>query len=260
MEEKSLKRIVREELSKLSELSWKERIGYVWDYYKPLMVAVLAVIVLVHLGITIYHNKQIENLLSVYMVNCNSFSVDSELIAEDIAERMGGLEEKQEITVDTSISISDSVSQSALAYQMKLATLIAAGEIDILLLDADTFETYAAQDTFLDLTEVLTGEELEKWEDLLVYRVVETDETDAEESEGISEASAEYEPAETGSEDAAADELSGNEGTALALDVTASAVLNSCDAYYGGTVYAAVVLNTEHTAVCSTFFEYLLDE
>ena len=44
MDDKNPKAVIREELKKLSALSWGERVGYIWDYYKPLMAAILVII------------------------------------------------------------------------------------------------------------------------------------------------------------------------------------------------------------------------
>lgn len=62
------------------------------------------------------------------------------------------------------------------------------------------------------------------------------------------------------SSDADTQTLAEQEGVALALDVTASPVLNSYNAYFGEPVYAVVLTNSEHTDKFSMFFKYLMNE
>lgn len=223
MDERSVKEIIREELQKLKELTWGQRLGYIWDYYKPLMVAILAIAALISIGVTIYRNKQIDHLLNVYMVNCNPISTDGEALAQDFGEYLGGLDKNQMVTFDTSISLGEDTSQYGMAGQMKLTTLTAAGEIDILLLDPESYQKYSAIDYFADLTTLLSEEQLAAWSDLLV--------------------GADGEPADG--------------GAVYAVDLTDSPVLVSTEAY-SGPVYGCVLAKQEYSKLCDDLFAYLL--
>ncbi len=224
MDGRSVKEIIREELKKLKELTWGQRFGYIWDYYKPLMVAVLVIAALVSIGVTIYKNKQIDHLLNVYMVNCDPVSTDGEALAQSFGEYLGGLDKNQEVTFDTSISLDDDTSEYGMAGQMKLVTLSAAGEIDILLLDPESYLTYSDADYFADLTTLLSEELLAAWSDLLI--------------------GADGEPADG--------------GAAYAVDLTDSPVLVQTGAYGDGTVYGCVLGRQEYSELCDDLFEFLL--
>ena len=97
MDERSIREVIREELKKLKGMTWGQRLGYIWDYYKPLMAAILAVILVISIGVSIYRNMQINHLLNVYFVNCNSTELDAQAITDDFAEYIGGIGAKDEI-------------------------------------------------------------------------------------------------------------------------------------------------------------------
>ncbi len=221
-DKKTLKEIIREELEKLSKLTWGQRFGYIWDYYKPLMAAIFGVIFVIVIGVNIYHNLQLKQLLNVYLLNSNSFEIDTDQIAAGFGEYIGGLGEDDVVTVDASLDLTDTTSQYGIAAQTKFTALISAAEVDILILDRESYERYSEMEYFADLSDVLSAEQMEKWADLLVQ----------------------------------------GEGTEAmqGLDLTGSPILEQYNAYGDDTYYGAVVLNGEHLNLCDDFFEYLFTE
>ncbi|MCD8336970.1 MAG: hypothetical protein LUD18_06805 [Lachnospiraceae bacterium] len=216
---------IREESGKLKLLSWKGRLAYVWDYYKPLMVAIIVIICAINLGITIFHNLQMDTVLSVYMVNCNTYYADPEEMVADYTEYIGGIGDKEEISFDTSVILDDDDYTSNYAYQMKFTAVISAKMADIVLMDVEKFEEYAGWSYFSDLREVLTDEELEKWSDLLVW-------LENEDGESIP----------------------------CALDLTNAAKIEGY-MIYSDTVYGGVVVNTEaDIEMIRSFLEWILGE
>jgi len=220
---------IREEWGKLRLLSWKARFAYVWDYYKPVMVGIIAVIAVINIGITIYHNLQIDTLLYVYLINCNTYYVDSETLTADFTEYLGeteGIElaQNEEIDIDTSMILDDDDYSTSYTYQMKLAAVISARQCDVMLMDVEKFEEYAGMSYFMDLRELLTDEQLEEWADRIVY---------LEDEEG--------------------------ETIPCAIDLTDSPIVEENMIYYD-TVYGGVVGNSENLEMRITFFEWLLSE
>ncbi|MCC8049188.1 MAG: hypothetical protein LIP10_00820 [Clostridiales bacterium] len=215
---------IREETGKLKLLSWKDRLIYVWDYYKPQMAGILAVIFVIYLGVTIYHNLQIDTIFSVYMVNCDSYTVDDEALLADFTDYAGGLEDNEEIVIDTSVFLDEDDSSYSYAYQMKFTAVLTAKMVDVILADPDTMEEYAAYSYFIDLRDILTEEQLAEWSELLVY---------LEDQDG--------------------------ESAPYAIDLTGTAV---ADEYglYDDTVYGAVVINGENIEMAPTFFDWMFGE
>ncbi|MCD8021841.1 MAG: hypothetical protein LUF30_02255 [Lachnospiraceae bacterium] len=218
---------VREETGKLALLSWKERFAYIWDYYKPLMVGIIAVIAVINICITSYRNLQIDTVFYAYLIDCYSYYADTDALTADFTEYIGGIGEKEEILIDTSLVFNsdDSTYSSTTAnYQMKYVAVIAANQVDVSLMDQETFEQYAELQYYADLTEVLTEEQLEKWADRLIY---------IEDEEGVT--------------------------AAYGIDLSDSSILTE-NYLYSDTVYGGVIANSEHMELCGTFFEWLLEE
>ena len=227
MDDRTLKEIIREELKKLSKLSWGQRVGYVWDYYKPLLAAILGIIMVISIGVTIYRNLQLNQLLQVYFVNCNALEVDGEQIAAEFGEYIGGIGDHDVISIDTSIYVSENDnSQYGVANQMKLVTMAAAKAMDLMLVDEEEYLKLAEQGYFADLSDYLSEDQLEEWSDLLV----EGPETE--------------------------------DGTIpiSALDLTEAPLITEKNVYAGNKVYGAVMANAVHTDLCDDFFSYLFQK
>lgn len=244
MTEKTPKQIIREELQKLSGMSWGQRLGYIWDYYKPLMAAMLGVIFLICIGVEIYHNKQIEQLLSVYMINNGNILADSDTMENEFADYIGGLEAKQQITIDTSLTLGD---ENSTANQTKFMVLSAANELELLLIDEATFDQYYEQGFFADLTGMLSQDQLEGWSDILIYR------------DKINEDASELE-AENPEKDQNKADAGSAEEILAAIDLSGSPVLQDYGFYQGETVYGCLYANAEYKELYGQFFTFLLEK
>lgn len=223
MEDGTWRDRLKEEWRKLSKLGWKERFGYIWDYYKPQMAILAGILLLVNIGMTMYRNMQIEEVLQAYLVNCNSMNVDAEAVSQGFADYIGGLEEHQVATVNTTLieeGKNAPQSQGTMAETMKLTALMSAQAMDLVVLDGLAYGTYLENGFLMDLTEVLSEEQKNRWQDHLVKE---------------------------------------EDGTVCAVDVTGSSVLRQQDAYFGGQVYAAVIANSGNVEMSLSFIEYLLD-
>ena len=223
--EKSLKETIKDELKKLSSLTWGQRLGYIWDYYKPLMAAAVVLIIVISIVVTVVHNVRLNRIFNAYLVNCNSYETDPDLISGEFAEYIGGIGSNDQITVDTTLSFNpDEVSEYSMAGQMKMTALLAAGEIDLMILDENAYRSYPDPDVFQELSSVYGGEQLAAWKDYLV------------------------EGPDSGE----------NAETWFAVDVRDSPVLARGNSYGGQAAYAVVVPGTEHLELCAAFINYLL--
>lgn len=226
MDEKTVKQIIREELGKLSKLSWKQRIVYIWDYYKPLFVALIGIIAAISLGVTIYHNKQLNHLLNIYFVNCNSIELNSDDFTDGFAEALGGIGEKDVIMLDITMAFTGDNSQYEMANQMKMMALSSAAEMDVILVDEEKYLELEPQGFFADLSQILSEEQMEEWTDLLVTGTTLEDGT----------------------------------VPVTAIDLTDSPLLTEKNAYPGLKVYGTVAVTSERTELSDEFFAYLLAE
>lgn len=248
MDDRSIRETIREEWRKLSKLSWGERIVYIWDYYKPVMVAIAGVILVISIGVSIYHNMQINTLLNAYFINCNALDADGDAIASDFAAYLGGIGDRDEIHVDTMTTLDDEdMSNYGTANQMKMTAYIAAGDVDVLLLNQSAYDKYDAAGAFADLGTLLTKEQLEQWSDLLVYGEVEK-QTESETDTASSD---------DGKETSSAQDTTSAE-VPVALKMQDAPVIKEFNAYYDEPVYAVILGNSKHTDTAVEFLDYLL--
>ena len=166
LDDKSVKTIIKEELEKLSKMTWGARLQYIWDYYKPLMAILLGIILCISIGVSIYRNMQINHILNVYCVNSGGgVLADTDLMAAQFAEYIGGIGPKDEIFIDASISLEDGVySQYGYAASMKLTTVVASGQADVVVVDETQMQSYLSSGGLTPLTETCTPKQMEAWE------------------------------------------------------------------------------------------------
>lgn len=217
--EKSLKETIKEELKKMSSMSWRQRIGYVWDYYKFLMVAAVILIMVVSIVVTVFRNLQINHILNVYMINCSAYDAEPDMIRSEFEEYIGGIGKNDQIVLDTTVSIDpENATEYSMAGQMKITALLAAGSVDLMFLDEKAYAFFQGAGTFQELSAVIGEEKLSAWEDHLV---------------------------------------GGAQGW-YAIDIQDSPVLGRYDLYGGAKVYAVLIPGTEHLELCEDFIDYLL--
>lgn len=108
---------------------------------------------------------------SFYGAFVNSWAQDgAEAYMQGFADKLGVDTEKFNVSVDSSLYISNSsMDQTTVASVQKLMVYIAANQIDVMASDAATFEQYANSETFMDLREALSPEQIAKYEPYFYY-------------------------------------------------------------------------------------------
>ncbi len=158
----------KEEREALKDAGFKKKFRYFLDYYKwYVIISVLAVILV---GTFIYEIvTQRENMF--YAVHLNSVARESsEEFTQKFAEYAGIDMEKYNVILDSNMTITfDSYSESVAASAQKLAAYLAAGDLDVMVSAGRMFADYANSDCFYDLREILTPQQLEKYEPYFYY-------------------------------------------------------------------------------------------
>lgn len=151
------------------KMNWKEKIGYVFDYYKWW---VLGGVVLI--GVLIYalhYSVQIhpDTIAGVTLVNADTITVEESDWLENYIEE-NNISKTDRILVDASLAIhmDGSNPTSSQSYQVLSAELLSS-EIDLLITDQDTFEYINSAGTMMPLTELLSQEQLEMYSEQLIY-------------------------------------------------------------------------------------------
>ena len=150
----------REEREALKHGTLKQKFRYFLDYYKWYVVAAVAI---VGFAASMIYNMvtRKEMAFSVSLVNAFDIGTGEEQLAS-FAEYAGIDTEEFDVMADSSMQIDyTSTDQNTAASLQKLMVLVAAGEIDALLSDEAVIEQYAYSETFYDLRDVLTAQQLE---------------------------------------------------------------------------------------------------
>lgn len=164
---------IREQQKKaFATMSFKEKLAYFWDYYKIHTIVAVCVIIFV---ISFVRQIQENKPYAFYAVLINALngldSNDTNVIWENEFLDYAGIDpETYRVCIDTSITqSSNGGSQYEMANRQKMAAMMHAGDIHVIIADTESFEDYAHVETFYDLSQIFTDEELAPYADLLYY-------------------------------------------------------------------------------------------
>lgn len=157
-----------EQKTPFKELTFSQKIQYIWDYYKiPIFLVIIGIIAVT----TFIHGRlaQKNTVLSVLCVNAeNSTTEDNGAdIFNDFLTDNGYDLSKDEIALNKNICVD--VDKSGLDYQNMavLTAYFASNEYDICFMDDKTFDYYAKNVCFEDISKYLDKAALEKYKDRL---------------------------------------------------------------------------------------------
>lgn len=207
-------------------MTFREKIEHFLTYYKWVLVVLAAVIAIISIVVTGIVNSRIETLYSGMLVNTFITEEGNAYLSEDLFSHLGGIEKKQQVNVEeTYLQDMSSASNVEDKYMsaMKVTVMVAAQELDYIMMNETAYDYYENETVFPPLTEVLPAELLEQLQDNIVYY------TDPD-------------------------------GTAypMAIDITDCAFVQDC-INADGRIYLAFCGNTGRTERNSVFVEYLLN-
>lgn len=157
------------EKEKLKIMSGKDKVWYIWEYYKfPIFGTILGIILIWTIASSVYRSG-FETVLHCMYLNNLQEELNTAPLDEDFAAYLN-LGKKQMITTESSyITYGDNITEFTYASMAKISALIAAKDLDIMICDRENFEHFAAMDGGLDLEEFLPAELLARVSDRLVY-------------------------------------------------------------------------------------------
>ena len=142
--------------------TWREKLEYFWMYYK---IPFLTVVFLFAVAAYFIYAKAAEKepAFSAILLDIHT-DVQEEALEEEFAEYAGIDTGKYEVQISTSLLFSDASSGGyAMASLARVYTQIGTEELDVCMMLGEDFAEYAEADSFLDLREVFTEEELEQF-------------------------------------------------------------------------------------------------
>lgn len=164
----------RAEWEKIRHLSFKDKLSYIWEYYKVHILAIsFLIFMVISVSVGIYNNRKGgEVVFGIGVVNDTNVSDDfSDELAANFGEYLGLTYGDQQVKVLTSYTVSDEPNE----YQAVLNTVIfldaTAGDLDAVICQREVLEYFPPeQEPWLDLSTVLDAETLEALSDRIFYR------------------------------------------------------------------------------------------
>lgn len=202
----------------MKKCTWRERLEYFWMYYKiPFLATVFicaAILYFVHAKIT-----EKDYAFNAILLDVHS-DVNEEVLEEEFADYAGIDSSEKEVEISMSLLFSDAASGNyTMASLARLYTQIGTDDLDVCMMQKDDFEKYVESDIFVDLRDVFTEEELDKFPELY------TDE----------------------------------QGRVLGVCGEGMKKIEDINGYSDQQSVAGILYNTKHEDTAKLFFEYLLE-
>lgn len=144
------------EKDKLKSMSWRDRLWYIWEYYKfHIIGAAVAAVLIVSLGGAFYNSTFDTVLHCIYLNSRAATEVNPAPLEQDFAEYLN-LGKKELITAEISyISFDENATDYSYAAMAKVTALVAAHDLDIIIGDQAAIDHYASLNGFINLEEGL---------------------------------------------------------------------------------------------------------
>ncbi len=159
----------REEREAIKNGSLSYKLKYIWDYYKWVILGTIAAILII---ISIIKDVLNAKDFIFYGLFLNSYSPieTTEAYMEEFAREYELDIENYDISLDASLSMTvDNYDEASMATINRIIAGMSVGELDFIAADPAVFEHYATQNTFSDLSTLLTAEQKEKLEPYFYY-------------------------------------------------------------------------------------------
>jgi hypothetical protein len=154
---------IREQRKKLKGQGFKAHWDYFWEYYKiHTIVALIAIIFIVTFARDMLNNKP----YALYSMLINAAGLETQEKIQNGYAEYAGIDTTQEaILADTSAGFSlANMDNSTVATSEKLMAVMASNELDVIVADTNTFGHYASLETYMDLRDVYSADEIASWD------------------------------------------------------------------------------------------------
>lgn len=158
------------EREKLKNMTLKDKLWYLSEYYKFHFIGFLAILgVFWVIGTSIYRGT-FDNVLYCMVINNRSQQeLNTDILTKDFHEYMGFTDKQVISTESTYISYGNNTDEYTYASMAKISALVAANDLDIMISDQENFDHYVAMDGFANLEQTLSADVLELVQDRLIY-------------------------------------------------------------------------------------------
>jgi hypothetical protein len=158
---------MREGREKFKNLTFRKKLGYIWDYYKAVIGGILVGIVVLAVCIQTMRSSGKEMIFSAALINAQKTDISKTAeLQEDFEEYLGLDEKKQSLSLDDSYIIDlKGGDQVTVACQTKLMASLQADRLDLILMPEDVYKNYLKSGAFAKLEDKLGKEFLEEMQE-----------------------------------------------------------------------------------------------
>lgn len=157
------------EINKLRKMSFRQKLGYLWDYYKRFLYLLIIIILATFYLFDVLHQRSSEIVLQGFFSNDDWNFFDADRITEDFSQYLD-LGPKQRVVFDDSLYVElDSGSEYVVASQGKIAGYIAAKELDFLITTPELTRHYSSIIPLMDLETFIPNDLLNSINDYIYY-------------------------------------------------------------------------------------------
>ena len=150
------------ELKKLKSMTFKQKVGYIWTYYKGVFAGIIIACVIISIGVQMFQNSQLKSLLSIAVVDSNyNHDEQVEALQNDFLAYAGTGDKHEVVDVDTSLLSGDDYNAV-----VKMTGVMGAGTADMMFCGEENYKKYKQQEAFLSWKEIL-GDDYSKYEDYM---------------------------------------------------------------------------------------------
>lgn len=158
----------KQERQSLKGQPLKKKLSYFWYYYKWYVIGGAAALIIISTLISdVLNNKD----YAMYGIAVNAYAMEQDVspFLDGYIEYAGIDTEEYNVLLDASFRMGQAMDENAISTSQMIMVYTAARDLDILAMDTANFNKYSYNSTFLDLREVLTPDQLEKYRDYLFY-------------------------------------------------------------------------------------------
>lgn len=150
---------LRTEWAKIRKMNGRDRLWYIWEYYKLHILAAAAVIAVIWIVSGMLYRQSFTTRLSIAVLNDQSGGTGSMAPLSEKLRQELNCGKKELIEVNEGIYISrDDASQYSYANMAKISAMVASKALDLMIADRDTIEYYEELSAFADLSQFLPPE------------------------------------------------------------------------------------------------------
>ena len=164
-----LKKEANRETKKLKEMSFQDKIWYIWEYYKFHIAAVFGLIFLIGVVVTGIYNSTKETMLYCAVINNYSGDLNTEAFTVDFHDAMGYGKKQNVFVENLYATYGETISELGMATLAKLSALVASKELDIMIADQQNIDHFEEMDGFCNLEEVLPSRLWDTVKDRIYY-------------------------------------------------------------------------------------------